>query len=160
MYDTPSGQALSPCRDYRYAVWRAWGPEPPLHFLLLNPSTADAAADEPAVLKCAGFAKRLAASGVLVTSLFALRSNEPAELDAEDSIGPGNDTAILEAADRAVFTVCGWGDRGGLKGRGSEVRRLLAGRPVYAFGLGKTGEPTHPLRVTFRARLTPLGPPA
>ena len=32
---------LSPCRRYRYALWRRWGDGPPAMFIGLNPSTAD-----------------------------------------------------------------------------------------------------------------------
>lgn len=36
--------ALSPCRRYRYTLWRTWDPAlPKVMFIGLNPSTADVA---------------------------------------------------------------------------------------------------------------------
>ena len=39
---------LSPCRRYRYNLWRAWGKrENYVMFVGLNPSTADETVDDP-----------------------------------------------------------------------------------------------------------------
>jgi hypothetical protein len=36
-----SGAAFSPCRRWRYLLWRRWdGERPAVNFLMLNPSTA------------------------------------------------------------------------------------------------------------------------
>lgn len=42
------GAELSECGRYRYKLWRIWDQEtPPVMFLMLNPSTADANKDDP-----------------------------------------------------------------------------------------------------------------
>jgi hypothetical protein len=38
---------LSPCRRYRFALWRRCVGEPRMLFVMLNPSTADETGDDP-----------------------------------------------------------------------------------------------------------------
>lgn len=44
-----SGALFSPCRLYRYKLWRKWGDAPPAVFVMLNPSTADEIDNDPTV---------------------------------------------------------------------------------------------------------------
>ena len=40
-------------RRYRYALWRMWGHDENLYnFLLLNPSSADEATNDPTIERC------------------------------------------------------------------------------------------------------------
>ena len=48
---------LSPCRQYRYALWRKWADGPQVLFVMLNPSTADESVDDPTIRRCISFAK-------------------------------------------------------------------------------------------------------
>lgn len=40
---------FSPCRVYRYALWRRWGSGQYAMFIGLNPSTADEYSDDPTI---------------------------------------------------------------------------------------------------------------
>lgn len=54
-----SGDAiLSDCGRFRYALTRRWADGPTALFIMLNPSTADACADDPTIRRCIGFARR------------------------------------------------------------------------------------------------------
>ncbi len=125
---------------------------------MLNPSTADAEADDPTIRRCRQFASRWGASELSVVNLFALRATEPSALQAAaDPVGPRNDEMIAESVLGAGMVVTAWGNHGLLGGRADEVRTLLRRLSVrpFHFGLNRTGEPRHPLYLPSRADLLP-----
>lgn len=143
---------------HRFALWRTWDDaKTRVCWVMLNPSTADATLDDPTIRRCVGFAKAWGHGGVVVANLFALRSTDPRALalaDRETAVGPGNDDAILKAADRCEYVVAAWGNRGTLYGRGDEVLTALhaVGHAVYCIGVTRTLQPAHPLYVRSDAR--------
>ena len=54
-----SGATFSPCRTWRYTLWRSWGIGNGKNavFIGLNPSTADEVQDDPTIRRCINFAK-------------------------------------------------------------------------------------------------------
>jgi Protein of unknown function (DUF1643) len=69
------------------------------NFLLLNPSTADEATNDPTSVRCERRARRWGFGGLIVTNLFAPCATDPAGLRrVADPIGPENDAVILETA--------------------------------------------------------------
>ena len=56
-----------------------------------------------------------------------------------------NDEWLLCIAHRADLVVAAWGTGGAHRGRGEEVRQLLAGVELYHLGLTKDVYPRHPL---------------
>lgn len=90
--------SLSGCGTFRYDLGRVWDPGNPRRVLwvMLNPSTADADVDDPAIRRCVAFSKREGAGGLTVTNLFAFRASNPAALvDASDPVGPENDAPLV-----------------------------------------------------------------
>ena len=116
---------------YRYSLWREWDSRRPIvAFVMLNPSTADTAKDDPTILRCASFARSWGYGSLEVVNLFAYRASEPKRLrQTPDPIGPANDGYLLDAASRAHTLIVGWGVHGGLLDRGSRGSRAL-GRQV------------------------------
>lgn len=157
------GASFSDDRRYRYLLWREWDARRPrCCFVLLNPSTADQASDDPTIRRCVGFARRWGFGAVDVVNLFALRATNPVELHrAAAPVGPENDRWIARAHRRAALTVAAWGAHGALLGRGARVGRLLAGAGrLRRFASTKGGQPRHPLYLTAAARPSrwaPLG---
>jgi hypothetical protein len=152
------GATFSECGRYRYRLRRTWLPElPPVLWIMLNPSTADAATDDPTIRRCMRFAQRWGGFGGLeVCNLFALRSTDPKALrQAADPVGPDNDRAILEASKAAGCVVVAWGAGGELKGRGRIVARALSFVRADLVCLGRTqrGHPLHPLYVPYETEL-------
>ena len=147
---------------HRYLLARSWEPHlPTLAWVMLNPSTADAFADDPTIRRCVSFARRDGYGGIKVLNLFALRATDPAQLRGHPNpVGACNDRILAAHARGSV--VAAWGAGGALNGRGTEVARRLvsAGVVLLCLGVTKDGHPVHPLargreRVPDDARLVP-----
>lgn len=154
-----SGAILSDDQRYRYLLDRTWLPEATkLTFVMLNPSTADAAEDDPTIRRCIGFAKREGFGGIRVVNLYAFRATDPKVMLREiDPVGPGNDNHITGAClDRTV--VVAWGANAAPH-RAREVLRILNRCNARVFSLGTTasGAPRHPLYVKGDQPLVPYG---
>jgi len=153
-----SGAVFSPCKQYRYRLWRKWGGEPPAVFVMLNPSTADEVVNDPTVERCERRARMMGYGGLRVANIFAFRSTDPAQLyDHPDPVGPENNAAILESVRDAGIVICAWGGHGNLDGRGAQVLEMLrqAGVVPHYLELNKDNTPKHPLYVGYEKQPTP-----
>ena len=128
---------------YRYHLWREWDSAlPPVTFVMLNPSTADAGHDDPTIRRCVGFAQSWGYGRLEVVNLFAYRATSPRELfAADDPVGPENE-AWLRSATNAREVVVAWGDYGRAS-RGTLV--WIAAPAPRCLGLTALGQPRHPL---------------
>lgn len=154
---------IDPTGQYRYALARRWGdPDGPrgvANFVLLNPSTADAAADDPTARRCIRFARDWGYSGLVITNLFAYRSTDPQALfSVPDPVGPENDLHLANAALGSELVVLAWGHLGWVRGRAAAVTLQLARLDVRCHTLGLTahGEPKHPLYLKTTAEPVPF----
>ncbi len=136
---------FSPCRTYRYDLWREWiGGDGYAMFVGLNPSTAGESNDDPTIRRCIDFAKSWGFSALCMTNLFAFRATLPEAMKAaSDPVGPGNDQRLLEAAQSAGLVIAAWGTNGAHLGRAAAVRRMLPS--LHYLRLTKGGQPGHPL---------------
>jgi len=137
--------ALSPCRRYRYALWRTWDASlPRVMFIGLNPSTADETTDDPTLRRTMDFARRWGYGGVGNGNLFGFRATDPkAMMAAADPVGPDNDAWLRRLADGAGLVVAAWGNHGAFRDRSRAVRDLLPA--LHCLKLNASGEPAHPL---------------
>jgi hypothetical protein len=147
---TERSATISPCGRYRYWLMRRWSMEPMLYWCMLNPSTADAEADDPTIKKCIGFAKKNGFGAIGVVNLFAWRATEPAELFFNYDIeGPNNDSWISTIPPSGIV-VAAWGAnayRPILRYRVNHVISLLDRR---LWCVKKTDDrPWHPLYVKY-----------
>lgn len=144
-----TGAILSPCRTYRYALWRKWDEQTqPLVFLMLNPSTADETENDRTIKRCMHFAKREGAGGIIVGNVFALRSSKPASLyTASDPVGPENDQWVEAICLYSLKTVAAWGNESITKKRIPAILDLLKSKNIslYCLKKNKNGSPRHPL---------------
>lgn len=144
---------FDPTGAWRYRLERAWDDGPAVAFVMLNPNTADAEHDDPTIRRCVGFARRWGFGRLLVVNLFAWCCPRPSMLrEAEDPVGPRNDTHLRRAATEADRVVVAWGNHGRLLDRDREVTETLDG-PLYCLGTTRHGCPRHPL---YLAADTPL----
>jgi hypothetical protein len=118
---TPASWAtLSACGKYRYALGRAWDPEPEpddvwpvtravFSIVMLNPSTANHDVDDQTIRKCIHFAKQEGCGQLLVRNLFAYRATDPKELlKVTDPVGPLNEM-VLTLNPILAMRVAAWG---------------------------------------------------
>lgn len=161
-----SGAVVSGCGVYRYWLGRRWAdltatqPVRVATFVMLNPSTADATADDPTIRRCIGFARRLGCGGLNVVNLFAYRSPSPLALKQfrGDPVGPDNNLYLQAALLVVGPVIAAWGVHGLFRGRDRDVKAMYAEASVYLHCLGKTkdGHPKHPLYLPADAELEPL----
>jgi hypothetical protein len=166
--------ALSRCGRYRFLLGRAWdepdagGLQGPFGFwkrpicvwVMLNPSTADHAKDDPTIRKCIGFAERLGCGGILVANLFAWRATDPNDLvqvieaGREDPVGWCND-AMLDRVSALQPLLVGWGKpKPAFRARAERVWSLGLARswPMMCVGVNDDGSPRHPLFVPYEVQ--------
>lgn len=135
---------LSPCRRYRYELWRRWSDAPPVVFIGLNPSTADETQDDATIRKCIAYAKKWGHGALCMVNLFAFRATQPKDMLAEDDpVGPDNDRVLQSLAWGCPVVIAAWGAHGSHRGRDKQVLGMLP--TLYALYLTKDGKPGHPL---------------
>lgn len=164
---------FSPCRKYRYTLWREWGIDlltdctgdakgtnSYVMFIGLNPSTADETNDDPTIRKCVGYAQRWGYGALCMTNLFALRATDPRVMKmAHEPIGEDNPLTILRVALNADMIICAWGRDGAYLNRGDRVITNLRDngiKKMHHLGLNSDGTPKHPLYLKSRLEPIPL----
>lgn len=154
--------------EYRWSLWRRWWSTPPLVFVMLNPSTADASKDDPTIRRCLSFATREGRGGLLVVNLFAFRTKDPDILDGalglgENVIGDRNDGAIAAALEiSGVAVVAAWGrptrrhlrEAAGIRGEKIAAAARARGVTLQCLGMTNDGWPRHPLYLRADSPLT------
>jgi hypothetical protein len=148
-----SAATFDPTGRYRYCLTRVWeDPAPRLCFVLLNPSTADAARDDPTLRRCQRFAALWGYGAIEIVNLFAFRSTDPRLLDwTDDPVGPENDRYIDTAVARSSQVVCAWGNVSRSSSRATEVLSRIP-KPS-CLGCTKAGHPCHPLYLPLNRKL-------
>lgn len=152
---------LSPCKKFRYRLQRDIGLFGPVAaMIMVNPSTADAYADDATIRRVIGFGKRLGWSRVIVGNVFAYRATDIRELArAADPIGPDNAAHLAEILDQADVAIVGWGTLSKLPPALREgwhtVSEIAASQGVSlrCFGVAKDGHPRHPLMIKYQSDL-------
>jgi hypothetical protein len=149
------GCQFSPCRQYRYRLWKRWDlSKPSVAFIGLNPSTADENKLDPTLKRLQTFAQSWGFGGMEMLNLFAYRSTDPKGLNnVDDPIGHGNDRAIRLTTDACQHVVCCWGIHGGKMGRSAivlwAIQKTVPQSQIYCFGL------TQPVKVGEEAKKYP-----
>jgi hypothetical protein len=153
LFQTNTGADFSPCRRYRYRLWRNWDPAAGVvAWIGLNPSTADEVKNDPTVERCQRRTDAMGHGGMVMLNLFGFRATDPIVMKLEaDPIGPGNDAAILEVCQSASLVVCCWGNHGSHLERSAAVLAMLRAQkvPLHCLALNGSGEPKHPLYVGY-----------
>jgi hypothetical protein len=139
---------------YRYKLTRRWADGPPMTWVMLNPSTADALADDATIRRCTGFARREGCGAIIVVNLFGYRATDPNELTRTiDPIGSGNALELGKAAGNArawgTPLVVAWGNppRFARRWASDAARNLADTTTLLCLGTTQAGQPRHPVRL-------------
>lgn len=127
--------------------------------VMLNPSTADAANDDPTIRRCIAIAAREGHGGLEIMNLFAYRATAPTDLKtATDPIGPDNDLYLEALFARYKNVLAAWGVYGSFCARAETVMRMATRRGVTFSCLGRTatGQPRHPLYMPADSGILPF----
>lgn len=156
--DTIGSAIFSPCRRWRYDLWRYLDNpgDRMIAFIGLNPSTADESKNDSTIRRCIDFAQRWGYGTIHMLNLFAWRSTDPyALLFVADAEGPENDEYIAAVTRQADTVVACWGNHGRLLDRDGQVMQLLDPAKLHHLGRNKNGTPKHPLYLPGDSELIP-----
>jgi hypothetical protein len=136
------GAILSEDKLYRYQLSRMWDDsKPPILFIMLNPSTADADADDPTIRRVIQFSTSWGHGGVYVANLYAFRSTDSKTLKTvDDPIGKDNVSHIKHLIGIVDKVVYAWGNN---QKEPKWLSELV--QTPYCIDLSKKGVPKHPL---------------
>jgi len=146
---------------YRYWLARRLSMgERSVAFVGLNPSTADAAKDDPTIRKCVGFARRWGFDWLYMLNLYAWRSKDPKRIAQmcrsgleSQAVGPDNGLYLVDILNRCDLVVAAWGAQKLSLVAKTRADLILAAPRTMALRLLKDGQPQHPLYVPYSVEL-------
>lgn len=141
---------FSMCKTWRYRLIRAWeATGPKAVWIMLNPSIADGARDDPTTTQNVRRMEALGYGRYEAVNLFAAVGTDPKILTTMlDPVGPDNDGAIMTAIADADLIVVAWGRGGELHGRAADVLAMLRGCELWCLGKNNDGSPRFPRAVS------------
>jgi len=143
---------------YRYRLERELsGSDDTTVIIMVNPSTADATANDATIRKLIGFGQRNDWGRIIVGNLFAYRATDVRELGKiADPVGPDNDrylSAMMAEADRVIYA---WGPVAKQpkfwRRRWRTVDDIVRSAGHMSLSIGepaKCGHPRHPLMLAY-----------
>jgi hypothetical protein len=152
--------AFDAAGTHRFALTRRWdtGGRTAL-FVMLNPSTADAATDDATLRRCTSAARRTGHNALVVCNLFTAIATDPdALIGHQTPAGPLADDALTVLPRLADTVIVAWGTRHStLHGRAATVLRILRDQQLalHCLGTNRDGSPKHPVRLREDAPLIP-----
>ncbi|WP_309386052.1 DUF1643 domain-containing protein [Cerasicoccus frondis] len=140
---------FSPCRRWRYDLWRRWGKGDYCMFIGLNPSTADETQNDPTIRRCINFARDWGYDALCMTNLFGFRATDPRVMkEVSHPQGPENVATIRRLAEDAGIVVAAWGVHGVHRMQNQRVVNALKDVcELKCLGQTKDGHPKHPLYI-------------
>jgi hypothetical protein len=144
MDNTFAGAQFSPCRNYRYALWRIWDKDKPkAMFVGLNPSTANETKPDNTIKRVVKIARNWGCGGIYMVNLFSIISADPKILKTCPDPQMENDGWLVEISKKCERVVFAWGAFKEAKGRCNQVIAMFPN--AYALEILKDGSPKHPL---------------
>ena len=143
--DTDFGAEFSPCRKYRYALWRIWDRSKPfVMFVGLNPSTANETEPDNTIKSVSRISKSNGFGGFYMMNCFPFVSTNP------DDLRDFGNTALNDSWLYKVAAICGeivfaWGAFKVVRDLGRDVQMKGMFPNAKCLAILKDGSPKHPL---------------
>lgn len=151
---------ISGCGAYRYRLERAIARGRTAAVIMVNPSTADASADDATIRKVKGFAERNEIGHIIVGNKFAFRATNIKDLRiAADPVGPDNDHHLEQIMRDADLHIVAWGPvaklPSHLRDRWRDVVAVAdrVGCKLLCLGTAQDGHPRHPLMLKYSSEV-------
>lgn len=151
---------ISACQAYRYRLERPLTGSGTVAVIMVNPSTADAATNDPTIRKLIGFGHRWGYGRLVVGNLYAYRATDVGQLGrVDDPVGPDNDEHLAQIMAEADLIVAAWGPlaKQPRAWRAARLRRFLdLVGAAHLFQIGpctQDGMPHHPLMLPYDLEL-------
>lgn len=151
-----NGALFSPCKKYRYRLWRIWDETKPLVMCIgLNPSTANGEKNDPTITNLIKAFKKINYGGFYMMNLFAFVSSKPASLLlCPDPLGE-NDVHLNAVKNICSEVVFCWGTFPEATQRIKHVELNFLN--AKCFGKNANGTPEHPLfSLVYKQNKPPL----
>ncbi|MES2379716.1 MAG: DUF1643 domain-containing protein [Bacteroidota bacterium] len=148
---TISGAEFSPCRKYRYALWRIWDETKPfVMFIGLNPSTADESKNDRTIARVKTISEHNGYGGFYMMNCFPYISTDPNMLNMMMATIPHSNDAVNDkwlecAAEMCKTVVFAWGNFEIVKILGKNETMQFLFPNAKALHINKNGSPKHPL---------------
>ncbi|NKI17388.1 DUF1643 domain-containing protein [Spongiibacter sp. KMU-166] len=151
---------LSHCGKLRWSLRRWWRVDSRVCWVMLNPSTADASADDPTLKRCIHFSRAWGYGGLIVVNLYPFRSPSPADCRRWadwESNGPDwhvrdvlmrNEAIVVEACQSSDLIVVAWGNQPWAMACSEHMLEAIQeniDKPLHCLGITKNGSPKHPM---------------
>lgn len=152
-----SGAEFSPCRKYRFALWRIWDKNLPfLMFIGLNPSTANETEPDPTITRVMRMADKWCFGGVFMLNCFPFITSDPDKLEIDEHSQFVNDCHLESVGKRCSEIVFAWGSFPIVK-KTARDKELIAKFPnASALVINQDGSPRHPLYVPYKVERRPF----
>jgi hypothetical protein len=149
-----NGADFSPCKNYRYRLWRIWDKNKSLiMFIGLNPSTANETENDATIRRVIGFARSWGYGGVYMMNCWPYVATKPEDLKHNPMSDEWNNNLITTTAFMCQDVVFAWGNFKIVKDMGRD-RELIEMFPrAKTLGLNKNGSPKHPLYIAGNTQL-------
>jgi hypothetical protein len=146
-----NGATFSPCRQYRYALWRIWDESKPLiMFIGLNPSNANEDEPDPTINTVRALAMNWGYGGFYMMNLFAIVSSKPEVLKTHPDPLGDNDGWIENISAKCKDVVFAWG---AFKEAKERCQKIIDQFPdALCIKILKDGSPKHPLYTPYNAQ--------
>lgn len=153
------GANFSPCRKYRFALWRIWDTSKPLvMFIGLNPSTANETEADPTIKSVIRIAKHNGFGGVYMMNCYPMVSTDPSKLltNSYPMEVIENELLLVIASQKCSEVVFAWGNFKVVQDTGRDQELIKLFPNAKAIAVNKNGSPKHPLYCRSNSPLVPF----
>lgn len=155
-----NGAQFSPCRQYRYALWRIWDESLPLvMFIGLNPSTANENENDPTIKSVCRIAANNGYGGVYMMNCFPYVSTDPKQMllcQPKSKEWSLNNLWLMDIGQTCKDVVFAWGNFDVVKEMGRDKQLSALFPNAKALHINKNGSPKHPLYCKSETKFIPF----